>query len=97
MLDWVPRFTGKEATVETWRDMLLRALTRVADAIRQDAPGRDIKALGIPTLPAALAFGCAFLSTSGQHLSWRQVTPGQPDQLWTLAVARKTRSLSQKS
>lgn len=88
-LNWSPRFTGKETTAETWRDVLLPSLTRVADAIRQHAPGRNIEAFGLPTLPAALAFGCAFLSTSGLRLSWRQVTPGQPDQLWTLAAARE--------
>ena len=43
---------------------------------------------GLPTLPGALAFGCAFLSTSGLRASWRQITPGHPDQLWTLTEPR---------
>ena len=88
-LDWSSRFTGKEATQETWRDMLLPALSHVADAVRKHAPNRQIEAFGIPTLPAALAFGCAFLSTGGFQVSWRQVTPHHPDQLWTIATARE--------
>ncbi|MGH8643147.1 MAG: SAVED domain-containing protein [Gammaproteobacteria bacterium] len=88
-LDWSSRFTGKEATQETWRDMLLPALSRVADAVRKHAPNRQIEAFGIPTLPAALAFGCVFLSTGGFQVSWRQVTPGCPDQFWTIATARE--------
>ena len=64
------------------------ALARVVETIRQHAPGRDVEAFGLPTLPAALAFGCAFLSTSGLRASWRQITPGHQDQLWTLAEPR---------
>jgi hypothetical protein len=87
-LDWSSRFTEKETTTETWQETLLPALARVVEAIRQHAPGRDVEAFGLPTLPAALAFGCAFLSTSGLRASWRQITPGHPDQLWTLAETR---------
>jgi SMODS-associated and fused to various effectors sensor domain len=67
----------------------LPALARVAETIRQHAPGRNVEAFGLPTLPAALAFGCAFLSTSGLRVSWRQITPGRPDQLWTLLESRQ--------
>ena len=88
-LNWFPRFTEKEASPQVWRDTLLPSLSRVADAIRQHAPGREVEAFGIPTLPAALAMGCAFLSTSGIKLSWRQLTTGRPDQLWTLFAARE--------
>jgi hypothetical protein len=88
-LDWSPRFANKEAPPETWRDTLLPALERVAKAIRQYAPGRQIEAFGLPTLPAATAFGCAFLSTSGLRASWRQIAPGRTDQLWTLAQPRE--------
>jgi hypothetical protein len=88
-LDWSRRFTGKEATAETWRDTLLPALFRIADAIRQHAPGRSVEAFGLPTLPAAVALGCAFLSTGGVGASWRQVAPGHPDQIWTLATPRE--------
>jgi SMODS-associated and fused to various effectors sensor domain len=88
-LNWFPRFTEKEATPSAWRDRLLPSLSRIADAIRQHAPGREVEAFGIPTLPAALALGCAFLSTTGIKLSWRQLTTGHPDQLWSLSAARE--------
>jgi hypothetical protein len=87
-LDWSARFLEKEASPPVWREILLPALKRVTDAIRQYAPGRDIEAFGIPTLPAAAALGCALLSTSGLRVSWRQVTPGLSDQLWTLLQPR---------
>jgi hypothetical protein len=88
-LDWSARFTDKEATAEIWRDMLLPALERIAQAIRQHAPGREVEAFGLPTLPAAAAFGCAFLSTSGLRASWRQIAPGRDDQLWSLAAPKE--------
>src|SRR5439155_4488570 len=79
-LDWSARFTDKEATLDTWRDTLLPALERIAKAVRQHAPGREVEAFGLPTLPAAAAFGCAFLSTSGLRASWRQIAPGRDAQ-----------------
>jgi hypothetical protein len=88
-LDWSSRFTDKEATPETWRDTLLPALERIAKAIRQHAPGRAVEAFGLPTLPAAAALGCAFLSTSGLRASWRQIAPGRDDQLWTLTQPKE--------
>jgi hypothetical protein len=88
-LNWSPRFADKEATAETWRDILLPALERIARAIRQHAPGREVEAFGLPTLPAAAALGCAFLSTSGLRVSWRQTAPGRKDQLWSLTQAKQ--------
>jgi hypothetical protein len=85
-LDWSARFTEKLATPDVWQDTLVPALERIASAVRQQAPGRDIEAFGIPTLPAAAALGCAFLSTSGLRASWRQTAPGHADQIWTLAL-----------
>ena len=89
ILDWSARFADKEAAPETWRDALLPALERIAKAIRQHAPGREVEAFGLPTLPAAAALGCAFLSTSGLRASWRQIAPGRDDQLWTLAQPKE--------
>jgi hypothetical protein len=83
-LDWKAHFSDKEAASDVWRDTLLPALDRVANAMRLHAPGRPIEAFGIPTLPAAAALGCAFLSTSGLSASWRQIAPGRPDQVWSL-------------
>jgi hypothetical protein len=88
-LDWSARFTEKEATPETWRDTLLPTLERIAKAIRQHVPGREVEAFGLPTLPAAAALGCAFLSTSGLRASWRQIAPGRDDQIWTLAQPKE--------
>ncbi len=89
VLDWSARFTEKEATPESWRDTLLPALDRIAKAIRQHAPGREVEAFGLPTLPAAAALGCAFLSTSGLRASWRQIAPGRDPQLWSLSQPKE--------
>ena len=88
-LDWSARFADKEASQAAWQDTLLPALERIAKAIRQHAPGRDVEASGLPTLPAATALGCAFLSTSGLRASWRQIAPGRDDQLWALTQPRE--------
>ena len=88
-LDWTARFTGKEATADAWERTLLPALAAIAASVRQYAPGRSIEAFGLPTLPAAIALGCAFLSTGGIGVTWRQFTPGRPDQLWSLAQPRE--------
>jgi hypothetical protein len=88
-LDWSARFAAKEAAASSWDEALLPAMSRIADAVRTHAPGRPVEAFGIPTLPAAAALGCAFLSTSGLQLSWRQVTPGKPEQIWTLTTSRE--------
>ena len=90
LFDWAPRFSGKEAGPEVWEGTLLPALKRAADAVLQHAPGRKVEAFGMPTLPAALALGCAFLATTGIIASWRQFTPGKPTQLWSLGEARES-------
>jgi len=88
-LDWSPRFVEKHTQADTWHDILLPALARVADVIRHHAPSRTVEAFGIPTLPAAAALGCAFSSTSGLPIMWRQFTLGQADQLWTISETRE--------
>jgi hypothetical protein len=87
-LDWTARFTGKEEDGDTWERTLLPALTAIAAAARQHAPGREVEAFGLPTLPAAMALGCAFLSTGGIGLSWQQFTQGRPLQSWSLGLPR---------
>jgi len=89
VLDWSAHFSDKEATSETWRDTLLPGLDRIAKALRQHAPGREVEAFGLPTLPAAVALGCAFLSTSGLRASWRQIAPGRDDQLWSISQPKE--------
>jgi hypothetical protein len=88
-LDWSERFSDKEATGDTWQNTLLPALERIAKAVHRHAPGRAIEAFGLPTLPAAAALGCAFLSTSGLRAFWRQVAATRGDQLWTVAEQRE--------
>jgi hypothetical protein len=89
-LDWTARFTEKEASADSWERYLLPALASVAAALRKHAPGREVVAFGLPTLPAALALGCAFLSTGGITIAWEQATPGRPAQRWSLAQPRET-------
>jgi hypothetical protein len=88
-LDWASHFSNKETTQASWNITLLPALRRIADAMRQQAPGRGIEAFGVPTLPAAIALGSAFSSTSGLRATWRQFTPGQPEQTWSLEAERE--------
>jgi hypothetical protein len=88
-LDWSARFTDKETDPRVWEEILLPSLSRISNVIRHHAPGRHVEAFGLPTLPAALALGCAFLSTGGIGLSWRQITPGRPNQLWSLSAVRE--------
>jgi hypothetical protein len=87
-LGWSSHFAEKEATTDIWQATLLPALERIARAIRQHAPGRDVEAFGLPTLPAAAALGSAFLSTSGLGLTWRQFMPDRTEQPWSLSQAR---------
>jgi hypothetical protein len=86
--NWSAHFRDKEASPAAWEERLLPALARIAAAARQYAPGRAVEAFGLPTLPAATALGCAFSSTGGITVSWRQYTPGQADQTWTLSAPR---------
>jgi CBASS immunity sensor of nucleotide second messenger signals len=87
-LDWSSHFVGKEATPDIWQATLLPALERIASAICQHAPGREVEAFGLPTLPAAAALGSAFLSTGGLRLTWRQFMPDHTEQAWSLSQAR---------
>lgn len=85
-LNWSGRFENKVASAAVWEGVLLPALRRISDAVRVNAPGREIIASGIPTLPAATALGCAFQAASGHRLGWSQWTRGQPNQTWSLDV-----------
>lgn len=87
-LDWSSHFAEKESTADIWQTTLLPALERIASAIRQHAPGREVEAFGLPTLPAAAALGSAFLSTSGLRLTWHQFMPDHTEQPWSLSQAR---------
>ena len=94
VIDWSARFSEKETNPDTWSEILIPALRVIEDRIRVVAPGRKIIGSGLPTLPAAVALGCAFLSTSGLELVWNQKTLGQPDQVWSLSSERITTGFS---
>jgi hypothetical protein len=87
-LDWSSHFAEKETAADIWQTTLLPALERIASAIRQHAPGREVEAFGLPTLPAAVALGSAFLNTSGLRLTWRQFMPDHTEQPWSLSQPR---------
>jgi hypothetical protein len=84
-LDWTHRFDGRLANPpEAWKKHLLPALETVAQNCEQHAPGRRIVAEGLCVLPAAVALGSTFLTTRRLSLSWRQISPKRPPELWSL-------------
>jgi hypothetical protein len=86
-LDWTHRFESREASQESWNDRLLPALKAVGRHIRSHAPGHLVVAEGFCALPAALALGATFLSTSGTDAGWSQYSARRPFQFWSLASA----------
>ncbi len=89
-LDWTDRFTGREATPETWVRHLLPALKAIVATLLAQAPGRAVDASGLPAIAAATALGSAFLAPTGLQISWQQITPGRALQRWSLASTRET-------
>ncbi len=86
--DWWQRFEDRVAPPEVWSDVLLPAVRFAAESIRVHAPGRAVVAGGLAAIPAAVAFGEAFLSLREQPLTWMQFTHGRGEQAWSLSVAR---------
>lgn len=82
--DWLPAYQGRVAAATTWEHRLLPALSTVADAIRVHAPSRRVEADGLASVPAAVAFGAAFLSVRGVVASWRQLTDNVLGPCWLL-------------
>ena len=89
-MDWSHRFDGRLASQLDWEQRLLPALSTVVKEIRKHAPGRHVEAYGQLALPAAVALGAAFPTTSGLQLGWRQETVGKPTQLWQLSGTKDT-------
>lgn len=84
-LDWTHRFEGRLANPpEAWKAHLLPALETIAQNCEQHAPGRRIVAEGLCALPAAVALGSTFLTTRRLSLSWRQISPKRPPEMWSL-------------
>jgi hypothetical protein len=86
-LDWTHRFDGRMTRSPTsWQEYLIPALETVAQAIGEHANGRKVIAEGLCGLPAATAFGAAFLATRGLAVSWLQISPNREPELWSLAA-----------
>jgi hypothetical protein len=86
-LDWTHRFDGRLThPPESWQEYLIPALETVAQSIAEHAPGRKIVAEGLCALPAAVAFGTAFLATRGMSVGWRQISPNREPELWSLGT-----------
>jgi hypothetical protein len=84
-LDWTHRFDGRMANPpEAWQNHLLPALETVAQNCEQHAAGRPIIAEGLCSLPTAVALGSVFLATRRLPLSWRQISPMRPPEVWSL-------------
>jgi SMODS-associated and fused to various effectors sensor domain/CHAT domain len=85
LLDWTHRFNGQVAEAGAWENHLLPALSAVVEAVLTEAPTRAVEVGGTPTLPAAMALGCACLSIRpGLRIAWRQVSRERDDQLWSI-------------
>jgi hypothetical protein len=83
-LDWTHRFDGRLAKVAAWNDFLVPSLETVAQMSEQHAAGRTILAEGLCALPAAVALGVTFFTTRRLPISWRQVCPNRPAEIWSL-------------
>lgn len=83
-LNWVQRFEGRCATLDSWREVLLPALRTVVETIGRAASRRRIEASGQCSIPAGIALGAAFLAPRGVPISWRQRMPEGSHQLWSL-------------
>lgn len=82
--DWLPAYGGRVAPAGTWDERLLPALAVVADAVRVHAPGREVEAEGLASVPAAVALGAAFLKVRGVRIGWRQLTDSTLGPCWSL-------------
>lgn len=94
VLDWTGRFDGRQATPDTWRDILLPALETVALACGRYAPSRRLEIVGYCTLPAAIAMGWTLLATRGIASAWQQASPKRDAETWSLATPREDSGFS---
>lgn len=92
-LDWSRRFDGRSAPVDTWRDVLLPALSTVVRGSETRAPGRRVEASGRCCIPAGVALGAAFLAPRGVPIGWRQRMPDGTEQLWSLEASSEASGL----
>ena len=88
IIDWTHRFEGRIATPGVWLKYLLPALADVSSLIQQKVHGRQVRASGLLSIPAATALGFYFMATRRLSIAWEQFTQGRPSQLWSLNKAR---------
>ena len=88
MLDWTHRFMGRQATIESWRGILIPACETVISSCARYAQGRPLTVAGLCALPAAVALGWTLLATRGIASSWEQVSSKREPHLWGLSVPR---------
>lgn len=89
VIDWTERFKPRLATADAWTNSLLPALRDIVRVIETKAPGRVMHLDGRPSLPAVIAFGCAFIQPKGIKVGWTQHTSGRPDQMWSIDAGRE--------
>jgi hypothetical protein len=94
VLNWHPSFEKREASNEAWNQRLYPALQKVANLVCLETPGRRIEASGQLSLVAAVLLGKVFLAPRDVRISWRQVTRGEEDQLWSLHQKRDPSEIS---
>ena len=87
LIDWTHRFDGRVAAAEAWRENLLPALSEISAQIKTIAPGREILASGLLSIPAATALGYCFMAPQRVSISWEQYMPDGSTQGWSLLDA----------
>lgn len=88
LMDWSQHFAQRVASAETWDARLQTAIADVVEAVRVHAHGRRVEAFGLPSIPAAVVLGAAFLAPKGVPLVWRQEAAGRAPQFWSLDASR---------
>jgi hypothetical protein len=88
-IDWSHHFDGRVCRDDNWRLHCLPALRTVAGCLRKNAPGREILADGLASLPAATALGVAFLAPGGVRAAWRQQLQGGGTAVWSIESPRE--------
>lgn len=87
-IDWSHHFDGRISRDDSWNTHCLPALRAVAGCIRKNAPGREILAEGLASLPATAALGVAFLATGGLKAAWRQQLQSGRVEVWSIESPR---------
>lgn len=88
-IDWSHRFDGRVSRADSWNTYCLPALRAVARCVRTSAPGREILAEGLASLPAAAALGVALLAPGGLRAAWRQQLQGGGTAVWSIESPRE--------